>query len=740
MITKHIADYKKYGVNVFAIPKTQMYSVDWKKWETERNNSIIPEGNLGIVLGKISDNLMVIDVKSKELAENIFPKCFEKTLVVMTASGGYHIYLKLPTLENDGKTATDFTVVNDSSQRIEFRVSGYVIGAGSVDTQSRQYQVMSDVREPLLVSTNEIFTNAENLGFKSSKLAGFKSATSLQQSETYWLCLSCDGELDENGKEKHITGKKYQDPIFESCKEMRHEIKMFNDGDAVISNAFVTKVQELLRAGVRTEGVREQMQEWNVQNGSKINDVVFENKLVEIISKFDDNSQAVDTDTVDQSEMTNTDFANQVMKKRIYKCMIDNKDLLYYEDGVYVYNNREAENQIEEELDKSMQETTVKRVTEIIACVKRKTFVQRKNFDKDLELINCRNGIVNAVTGELKQHSPDYLFRNQCPVDYKPDYTYPKAFFDFLQVSIGDPKQIIQLVESMACCLLRTSKFQKAFMHIGSGSNGKSTFLSLLEQIIGDRNIAHVSPHQLERERFATAELENKMLNVYADIVSETLTSTGKLKMVISGDNVAGERKHRDPFNFSPYAKLMFSANQLPDVEDQTNAMYRRWIIFKWSQKFEGVNQDRHLLQKLTTNEELSNIFSMLVEVAKTLISNNYKFRYEPTPDEVKQMWQDHADPVDTFIKEKTHRMESGYCVAVKMYSAYTQYCKEREIDAKERKYFYKKFSGLTNIEKTAKRMGGAVERVFEGITLTSEIIDENKTQGQGSLFEGDDG
>ena len=97
-------------------------------------------------------------------------------------------------------------------------------------------------------------------------------------------------------------------------------------------------------------------------------------------------------------------------------------------------------------------------------------------------------------------------------------------FLDFLKVSIGDWKQTIQIIESMASCLLRTSAFEKAFMHIGSGSNGKSTFLSLLEKMLGRQNVAHMSPHQLERERFATAELEGKMLNVYADIVSETLT------------------------------------------------------------------------------------------------------------------------------------------------------------------------------------------------------------------------
>lgn len=501
---------------------------------------------------------------------------------------------------------------------------------------------------------------------------------------------------------------------------------------------FCKQAGEFLQAGLRESQVREEMETWNKQHNNALSKPTFEEKIGECIDQFNKNTMAMKS-TTDESEMTNDMYATAIMDKYVFKCMFDNKDLLVYKDGVYLYNNKMAENTIEFECEKVMPEASIKRITEIVAMIKRRTFVRREDFDRDLELINCDNGIINIKTGKVIPHDPEFLFRNKCPVKYDPNYTTPEKFFEFLRVSVGDSKQIIQIIESMACCLLRTSRFEKAFMHIGSGSNGKSTFLSVLEKIIGRTNIAHVSPHALERERFASADLENKMLNVYADIVSETLTTTGKLKMVISGDEIFGERKHRDPFAFKPYAKLMFSANQLPDVEDQTNAMYRRWVIFKWDQKFEGKNQDRHLLSKLTEKEELNKIFSMLVQVAKTLINNDYKFRYEPTADDVRKIWQDHADPVESFIHDKCTKVSTTYITAVRLYQAYSAYCRDRQIDPKDRKYFYKKFSVVSDIPKTQKRVGSVMERVFEGITLSADIIEENKTQGQGSLFEGDD-
>ncbi len=768
MQNETISNYKTQGLNVFYIPQGRTFTTDdWEQWTTKKNMSVIsPNGNIGIICGKMSENLMVLDIRQKDMCEKVLPNCFKDTMVVQTATGGYHIYLKLPRLESmDGKKVSSITVRKESF-KVDLKVDGYVIGAGSVDSNGREYKVVSETTTIMKDSPRIILDNLNELGFKDSSLMGFKSATSLKQSENRWRCVSCWGEKD-------IIGKSIRDPVFDHCKQMKHDIEIFGDPDAVIVNDFISETQTQLRRGVKEENIRDSMREWNVQNGSEIDDVTFENKIGEVIDTWNSNRESTaDEEVNEDGEDSNQKFAQMVMEKYTFKCMDDNHDLLYYDNGIYVYNNKKAESLISAECERIVPNATIKKINEIIAIVKRKNFVDRKWFDRDADLINCVSGIVNIQNGEVLPHTVGWwkcqdcewvgytaeerdlhkdvemkhhiinegLYRSQIPVEYNKNYQPPAQFLEFLKVSIGDWKQTIQIIESMASCLLRTSAFEKAFMHIGSGSNGKSTFLSLLEKMLGRHNVSHVSPHQLERERFATADLEGKMLNVYADIVSETLTSTGKLKMVISGDEISGERKHRDAFNFKPYAKLMFSANQLPVVEDETTAMYRRWFIFKWDQKFEGANQDRFLIDKLTTPEELSNLFSMLVEVAKSLANNNYKFRYEPTAQEIKDSWLELADPIEKFIDERTTKMSSGYTMIVKLYNSYQIYCKEKGLVPKTQKYFYQKFSSITGIDKTQKRSGDMVERVYEGIVLNDDLIEDNTSKGQGTLFEGDDG
>ena len=64
--------------------------------------------------------------------------------------------------------------------------------------------------------------------------------------------------------------------------------------------------------------------------------------------------------------------------------------------------------------------------------------------------------------------------------------------------------------------------------------------------------------------------------------------------------------KFKNYFNYVNYAKLIFSCNKLPEAKDDTSAFFRRWILINFPYTFEGVNCDKKILEKLTTEKELS--------------------------------------------------------------------------------------------------------------------------------------
>jgi putative DNA primase/helicase len=185
------------------------------------------------------------------------------------------------------------------------------------------------------------------------------------------------------------------------------------------------------------------------------------------------------------------------------------------------------------------------------------------------------------------------------------------------------PKDVFTALEFLGYCLYRTSKFQKALLCVGKGANGKSTFLLLFEHFPGKKNTGHVSLQDIMNNRFATAELYAKLANIFADLKNDKVANTGPFKMLVSGDPMKAEKKHCQPFDFENYAKLFFSANEIPQSEDKTYAYFRRWIIFSFENVFEGKDDDPNLIDKITTKNEMSGLLNLSLIALRQLIKDN---------------------------------------------------------------------------------------------------------------------
>jgi hypothetical protein len=83
----------------------------------------------------------------------------------------------------------------------------------------------------------------------------------------------------------------------------------------------------------------------------------------------------------------------------------------------------------------------------------------------------------------------------------------------------------------------------------------------------------------------------------------EQLCRNGNTQTYNDKDRITGERKHRDPFAFRSYAKLLFSANSIPRSSDRSYAYHRRWIIIPFSRVFDG--QGNNPAPDLTLRQKL---------------------------------------------------------------------------------------------------------------------------------------
>ena len=110
------------------------------------------------------------------------------------------------------------------------------------------------------------------------------------------------------------------------------------------------------------------------------------------------------------------------------------------------------------------------------------------------------------------------------------------------------------------------NKAQKSFVLVGAPKAGKSTILSVVQDILlGTENASNISWQNLS-ERFKSAELFGKLANIFADLPSKNIEDGDMFKVLTGDDMISAERKNKDSFSFKPYARLVFSCNEVPST------------------------------------------------------------------------------------------------------------------------------------------------------------------------------
>ena len=158
-------------------------------------------------------------------------------------------------------------------------------------------------------------------------------------------------------------------------------------------------------------------------------------------------------------------------------------------------------------------------------------------------------------------------------------------------------------------CSRPDRSIQKAIALIGEGGNGKGVFLQLAVNFVGPENVSHLSLQKLETDRFAPARLYGKLANICSDLPSERMAGSAVFKAITGCDRITGEFKYRDSFEFTPFARLLISANHLPSSRDASKAFFDRWLIIPFNAGFRNTRREipRSVLDAaLSTSIELS--------------------------------------------------------------------------------------------------------------------------------------
>jgi len=344
------------------------------------------------------------------------------------------------------------------------------------------------------------------------------------------------------------------------------------------------------------------------------------------------------------------EVAQQLIQQYKIKTIAGKKnDTIYnYNDGTYHPN---AETVIRQECeDLLMKNCTNHAVSEVMGHIKRKTYTKEKDLKVSIELINVKNGILNIKERTLEKHSDIFFFTSQTPVTYKPEAKCPN-FSKFLEETLYS-EDIPVMQEFIGYCLYKRYFIKKALICVGQPDTGKTTLIKAMTIFLGPENVSSESLQKIVYDRFSAANLHGKSANIYDDLPYQDINEAGGFKIATGGGYLAAEEKFGDRWQYINHAKLMFACNQIPRLRNINDpAYYDRWMIIRFSNVRPKKEQDLFLIDKITTEEELSGILNWALDGLGRLFTENC-FSYALDAEQNKEIMIRNSEPISAFVSD----------------------------------------------------------------------------------------
>ena len=385
-----------------------------------------------------------------------------------------------------------------------------------------------------------------------------------------------------------------------------------------------------------------------------------------------------------------------------------NNQLHIYKNGIYISGLAE----IEAEMIQHIPGLNRAKRTEVFAYLD--ILIRENSKAEDANLIAFENGLYNIVDDSFVEFTPEHIITNKIRWKYNPEAYSELADKTLNKIACNDPQIRALLEEAIGYCFYRRNELGKAFILTGDKSNGKSTFLSMVQCLLGDENISSLDLKELG-DRFKTAEMFGKLANIGDDIGDEFIANPAIFKKLVTGERVSAERKGQNPFEFNNYSKLLFSANNIPRIKDKTGAVQRRLTIIPFDARFSADDPDfnpyiKHLLK---TDEVMEYLINLGIAGLKRVLLNR-KFTGSTKVQKAMDEYEENNNPIIGFFREcedEEFQIENEPTNVV--YKRYQEYCLANSLQPMSNIEFSKQVNRILNMRVENKWLNGKKHRIF---------------------------
>ena len=479
---------------------------------------------------------------------------------------------------------------------------------------------------------------------------------------------------------------------------------------------------------------------WNMKYGDGRNDSLFRYILIlqsqlgfdatkirkmyrEVINRFilADPVEASELEVILRDEAFESQIAesfwddNKFLHTKCAEFMIQHEKIIrihkkahIYRDGVYVMDNDSISRKIREFVP------TIRRnqKAEVIDCIN--DLAEEKKLSS-VRYIAFRNGIYDLQTDKLLDFSPDIVLTNMIPWDYDPEAYSEIADRTLDNVADGDPEIRALLEECIGYSFYRGTELRKAFIFTGDKRNGKSTFLRMLQNVLGEENYTTLDIGDLGG-RFNGSALYGKLANI-ADDIKDSFFEGNQLslfKKIVSGDEIYAEYKGKDGFKFKPYATIIGSANEIPHMRDWTGAALDRMIFIPFTRTFtsDDPDYDPELPYKLEDEEVMRYLIKIGINALKN-IRKNKKFTDSEKVEARIREYEQENDSVIAFVNEKDPETQIINCMIEEVFRSYQIFCKENNLIHISQKAFTRRVNRILGTKSQSRKTNFGDKRCF---------------------------
>ena len=391
-----------------------------------------------------------------------------------------------------------------------------------------------------------------------------------------------------------------------------------------------------------------------------------------------------------------------------FNCIIGGDTLAFYDDRLERYNT--DINVLQAYMQKTYgtsKSFTIKNMEEVIdqMNVLLKDNLGKYQYQRNQEYVLCNKQLVSTWRDDVKPNTrtvyTDVYYPYEIMTKEEFDNFDGRAKSFMKEISCDNPIVEQVIWECIGCMLAPSKTFGKIFIWYGSGANGKSLLLKIVNIIMGNlmthANILNIN------DKFALEPVISGVCNVTDDVGITTLKETGVIKSLVDGTAIEVNRKFKKSIWWEPNSQFIMCCNEIPRIADTSKGMIRRLAFIPFDMQLRDDQLDRMLYHKIKSDiNNLRYIMTGGIFAHRNAVSAGHLTTLEKQKELENDFIAENQDNIQSFYEymlEEYNDDIGTLCrfldgkTTEEIYAKYKKWCEEMIMKPEQPKTFTRQFS-----------------------------------------------